>query len=121
MQPAPATGAARPLKLTTWVQIYGWVTNSSGALVQSAYPIWRKATETACQTVAGSSTAICDGGAPQTVTTYQYGAAATRFALLVTGVAISSGGTTQRTCYGYDIYGHRISETKPNAGLGVCP
>ena len=121
MRPAPSAGAARPLTLTTWVQIYGWAKNASGALVQSAYPIWRMAGKTECQTTPGSNASTCDPGAPQTLTTFQYGAPATRYALLVKGMAVSSGGTTLRTCYDYDIYGNRISETAPRAGLGVCP
>lgn len=121
LKAAPSAGQARPLTLTTWVQIAGWTKNASGTLVQSAYPIWRVSTKTECQTVAGSSSPVCDASAPQTVTTYQYGASGTRYALLVKGVAVSSGGATLRTCYDYDIYDRRISETKPNASLGVCP
>lgn len=121
MKPAPSAGSARPLVLTSWTQIYGRVTAPGNSLVQSPYPIWRVATTTECQTVAGSSTAVCDASAPQTVTTFQYGASGTRFALLVKGRAVTSGGVTLRTCYNYDIYGNRISETTPNAGLGVCP
>ena len=41
--------------------------------------------------------------------------------LLVRGVAVTADGQTRRTCYGYDALGRRISETKPNAGLGACP
>ena len=121
LRPAPSTGAARPLTLTTWVQIYGWVKNASGAMIQSAYPVWRVATQTVCQTIIGSNAPTCDVNAPQTVTTYQYGASGTRDALLIKGVAVSSGGQTLRTCYDYDIYSRKISETKPNAGLTVCP
>lgn len=121
MGPAPVAGAARPLKLTTWVQRYAWIKNSSGVLVQAATPVWVKSTETKCQTAAGSSTAACDTGASQTVTTYEYGATGTGEALLVKGVAVASGGTTLRTCYQYDSYARKIAETKPNANLGVCP
>jgi len=121
MGPAPVAGAARPLKLTTWVQRYAWIRNSSGVLVQAATPVWVKSTETKCQTAAGSSTATCDTGASQTVTTYEYGATGTGEALLVKGVAVASGGTTLRTCYQYDNYARKIAETKPNASLGVCP
>lgn len=121
MQPAPTSGAARPLKLTTWTQRYAYIKNSGGTLVAAAAPVWVKDTETVCQTAAGSSTTTCDSGAQQTVTTYQYGATSTAESLLVKGIAVSSGGTTLRTCYGYDGYSRRISETKPNAGLGSCP
>lgn len=121
MGPAPVVNAARPLKLTTWVQRYAWIKNASGVLVQAATPVWLKSTETKCQTVAGSSTAACDTGALQTVTTYEYGATGAGEAVLVKGVAVASGGTTLRTCYQYDNYARKIAETKPNANLGVCP
>jgi YD repeat-containing protein len=121
MDPAPTAGAARPLKLTTWSQRYAWIKNSGGTLVQAATPVWVKATETLCQTVAGSSSPVCDGAAIQTTTTYEYGASGTGESLLVKGVAVASGGTTLRTCSGYDVWHRKISETKPNANLSVCP
>ena len=31
------------------------------------------------------------------------------------------GGTTQRTCYSYDPYSRKISETRANANLATCP
>jgi YD repeat-containing protein len=55
------------------------------------------------------------------VTTYHYGADGTADNLLLHGKAVSSGGTTLRTCYGYDAYSRKISETAPNANLATCP
>jgi hypothetical protein len=121
MKPAPTAGASRPLKILTYVQKYAYIKNSGGSLVQAATPIWMVSTETQCQTVAGSSTPTCDSGGPQTQTTYQYGANGTADNLLVRGAAVAADGQTRRTCFGYDTYSRRISETKPNAGLGVCP
>jgi YD repeat-containing protein len=121
MKPAPVAGASRPLRLFTYVQKYAYVKNSGGSLVQAATPIWMTNTETQCQTVAGSSTTTCDPSGPQIVTTYEYGANGTANNLLVRGVAVTADGQTRRTCYGYDALGRRISETKPNAGLGACP
>lgn len=120
MGPPPAAGAARPLKLTSWVQRYARVMNSSGTLVQAPTPVWVVASDTDCQTVAGSNATTCDSAAPKMVTTYEYGATGTAQALLVKGKAVSSGGVTLRTCYSYDRYGRKISETKPNANLGAC-
>lgn len=121
LDPASTPGAARPLKLSTYVQKSAYVLNSSGALVSTGQPIWLIDTETVCQTVPGSRTLACDAGAPKTVTTYQYGADGTADNLLVRGVAVAADGQTQRTCYGYDAYGNRISETKP-LGTGIaCP
>lgn len=116
-----STVTARPLVVTTWAQRSAWVKNASGNLVQSPDPVWLVSTVTECQTAAGSNTPSCSATAPQTVTTYEYGASGTRESLLLKGMAVSSGGDTLRTCYGYDVFGRRISETKPNANLLVCP
>ena len=120
MQPAPVAGAARPLKLYTYVQGYAYVKNSGGALVAAASPVWLPATETLCQTSAGSSTASCDPAAPITVTSYEYGASGTADNLLLRGLVVTSAGVSLRTCYGYDEYGNKIFETKPRAGLASC-
>lgn len=122
MDPAPVANGARPLKLVTWVQKYPYYRNPSGALAASSTPIWVKSTETECQTLAGSNpAAVCDGSAPKRVTTYEYGANGTANNLWPHGIAVSSGGTTLRTCFTYDALGNKISETKPNANLAACP
>lgn len=122
MGPAPVTNGARPLKVTTWTQRYAWIKNSGGTLVQAALPVWVKASETVCQTVTGASpAATCDGGALQTVTTYEYGATGTGQSLLVKGVVVTADSTSLRTCYGYDAFDRKVSETRPNANLGSCP
>jgi hypothetical protein len=121
MKPAPTAGAPRPLKINTYVPKYAYVKNSGGSLVQAATQIWMLDTETQCQTVAGSSTPTCDPSGPQVVTSYQYGANGAADNLLVRGIAVSADGQTRRTCFGYDVWARKISETKPNAGLSVCP
>jgi hypothetical protein len=122
MQPAPSTNAARPLKLYAYVQKYSYVKNSGGTLVASATPIWLPDTETACQTVTGSSpAAACDTGAPITVTSYEYGANGVADNLLLRGKVITSGGVSLRTCYGYDALGRKIWETSPRGTTSsVC-
>ncbi|MBS1832708.1 MAG: hypothetical protein JST65_08345, partial [Acidobacteria bacterium] len=121
MQPAPSSGAARPLKLYTYVQKYAYIKNSGGSLVAAASSIWLPDTMTECQTAAGSSTATCDTSAPIRVTSYEYGANGTANNLLVHGMVVSDGTTLLRTCYGYDPRGRKISTTTPRAGLTVCP
>src|SRR3546814_1901077 len=74
MKPAPTSGAARPLTVHTYVQKYAYIKNSGGSLVAASAPVWLPATMTECQTAAGSSSPVCDSGAPQRLTTYQYGA-----------------------------------------------
>ncbi|HYG30110.1 MAG TPA: hypothetical protein VD887_07840 [Allosphingosinicella sp.] len=121
MQPAPTAGAARPLKLNTYVERYAYMLNAIGQLVPGPAPISIPATETLCQTVAGSSTPACDPAAPQTVTTVEYGPDGTANNLRPRGQVVSSGGQSRRTCFGYDATGNRISETAPRAGLTSCP
>jgi hypothetical protein len=121
MKAAPTAGAARPLKLTSWVQKYAYIKNAGGTLVPAATPIWVMASETQCQTAAGSSSPVCDAAAAQRVTTYEYGANGTANNLNVRGIVVTADGTSRRTCYLYDNGGNRISETKARAGLGSCP
>jgi hypothetical protein len=121
MKPAPIAGASRPLKVYSYVSKYAYVKNSGGTLVQAATPVWVVNTETQCQTVAGTSTPTCDSGGPQVMTTYQYGANGTADNLLVRGITVAADGQTRRTCYGFDAYARKISETRPNAALSVCP
>lgn len=128
MQPAPSSGAPRPLKLYTYVQKSAYVKNSGGSLVSTGVPIWTISTMTQCQTVAGSSTAACDtaAGAPRLQTTYQFSTAVTANNLLARGVEVKDLVTsaTRLTCYTYDPIGRRISETSPRGNAGiitVCP
>jgi hypothetical protein len=121
MQPAPTTGAARPLKMYDYLQKYPYIRNSAGTLVAGPNQIWIPNSETDCQTVSGSSSAVCDSGAQITVTTYEYGATGTADNLLLRGKVVTSGGVSLRTCYGYDAQNNKIWETSPRAGLTSCP
>jgi hypothetical protein len=121
MRPPPAVGLPRPLTVKTFTQHYAWIKSALGALVRAADPIWLIATETKCQTITGSTAPICDTAAPKIVSTYQYGADGTADNLLLRGVAMTAGAQLLRTCYSYDAIGNKISETKPRAGLVLCP
>jgi hypothetical protein len=120
MKPAPSAGAARPLTLNSYAQRSAWIKNAAGALVQSPDPVWLPSSTTACQTGAGSNSPTCDPNAPQQVTTFEYGASGTGEAMLVKGLAVTSGGVTLRTCYTYDVFHRRVSETSPRANRGIC-
>lgn len=120
-------GSARPLKLTTWEQRHAWVKKSTGGWLQLE-PIWMVKTVTDCQSVVPvNDPPVCDPSAPRTDTIYEYGddqqpaSGARSGSLLIKGIAVSSGGSTLRTCYGYDVYDRRVSERKPNADLSQCP
>jgi YD repeat-containing protein len=121
MKPAPSSGAARPLRLVTYVQKYAYVRDSGNTLVASSTPVWLIDTETQCQTTVSSSVATCDGAAPITVVTYEYGANGAANNLLLRGKVITSGGVSLRTCYGYDARGRTIWETSPRGtSAAVC-
>lgn len=124
IKPAPSAGAPRPLKLTGWIQKYAYVLNG-GSLVPAASPVWLISSETECQLAAGGdpSNPVCDtsAGAPKRVTSYEYGPGPTANNLFVRGVVVTADGTSRRTCYSYDNYGNRISQTSPRAGLATCP
>ena len=118
-RPADLNGI-RPQTRYTYTQRYAWVLNSSGAYVQSAAPIWVLATESYCRTSTASGTG-CTLAGDQVVKTYEYGPDSGPNNLFQKGVAVTADGVTLRTCYGYDPYGNKISETLPNAGLASCP
>lgn len=120
--PADANGL-RPQTTYAYTQRYAWVLNSSGAYVRSAAPIWVLLTETICRTSNATPTGTnpCATPGDQVVTTYQYGPDSGPNNLFLRGVSVAADGATHTSCYGYDIYGNRSSETKPMAGLTTCP
>jgi len=117
--PADANGI-RPQTRYTYTQRYAWVLNASGAYVKSAAPIWVLATESYCRTSAATSSG-CTVASDQVVKTYEYGPDSGPNNLFPRGVAVTADGVTHRTCYGYDRYGNKISETEAAAGLTSCP
>ncbi|MGV2871271.1 hypothetical protein [Colwellia sp. E150_009] len=58
---------------------------------------------------------VCEGS-DEVVISYEYGTSN----LLLKGKSISADGKTLRTCYDHDIYGNKIGETKPKAGVTTC-
>ncbi|MBV9344838.1 MAG: hypothetical protein JOZ03_07600 [Gammaproteobacteria bacterium] len=119
----PGPNGIRPQTTYTYAQRYAWVLNSSGAYVQSAAPIWVLATETICRTSTATPTGStpCAAAGDQVVKTYQYGPNSGPNNLFLRGVSEAADGATRTTCYGYDIYGNRSSQTEPRAGLSTCP
>lgn len=116
----PSVDGGRPLKRYFYTQLYAYIKNSSGALVQAASPIWRLTQTIECRQLANSEGTGCGSSADETVTNFEYGAAGTVNALLVHGKVEDVTGAALRTCYGYDAIGNLISETKPRAGLSSC-
>jgi YD repeat-containing protein len=123
---SPAVGGVTPQKRYECAQRYAWIKNSAGTFVQSATPMWVLVRERFCKTTAPSGQSCAGGANDEVVTDYDYGPNSGPNTLLLRGIVVTatnSAGTleSQRTCYGYDDFGRRISETKPLANLTACP
>jgi YD repeat-containing protein len=118
--PPALPGSPRPQTRYTYVQRYAWYKNASGAVVQAASPIWVLSTSKVCRTSAALGSG-CTIPGDEVTTTYEYGPTSGSNNLFVRGIAVTADGVTRRTCYGSDIFGNRISETSPKAGLVSCP
>ena len=118
--PADASGN-RPVRRSSYVQRYPWIVSSSGGYVRANSPIWMLAAQKTCRMSVTQGDSCVDGSADELITTYEYGPDAGPNNLLLRGVAVTADGTTRRTCYTYDAQGNKITETKPLAGLAVCP
>jgi YD repeat-containing protein len=115
--PANAQGIRAQTRYGYEQKFANYFQDTSGIKKISPTGIWLKTSEKTCMKTATSGDACTGGPADEVVTTYEY----TTDNLLLKGVVVAADGKTRRTCYQYDIYGNRISETKPKAGLTSCP
>ena len=119
-RPADPNGI-RPQNRYTYVQRYAWFLNSGGTMTRSTDPIWKLASVSYCRTGApGASGTGCAVAGDEVVTTYDYGPDSGPNNLWLRGQVVTAGGQSLRTCFGYDKFGGKISETSPRAGLAVC-
>jgi YD repeat-containing protein len=123
----PAVNGVRPQTRHIYAQRHAWISNGSGGYVQAATPVWLRMATSLCRTSAatGNPAAPCATAGDEVLTQYDYGPNAGPNTLLLRGQTVTStdGGqtTTLRSCYTYDAFGRRISETQPNANLASCP
>jgi len=117
-QPADSNGF-RPETRYSYVQKYPWYKNSSGTQVQSSTPIWVLSEESYCRNGAASGSG-CATSSDEVKTTYDYGSSSGSNNLWIRGVVYTSNGVSRRTCFSYDQYGNKISETAPRANLSTC-
>jgi hypothetical protein len=114
-----------PQKRYEYAQRYAGIANGSGGYMHGPTAIWLMTRERHCATTAASGSTCASGAADEVVTDFDYGPDSGPNNLLLRGVAVtayvSGAPVTQRTCYGYDTTGNRISQTQPNANLGSCP
>ena len=120
----PAVGGVQPKTRYSYTQRYAWIKNSTGGFSQATDGVWVLTEERSCNTsTLNFATGACSAGTSDlVVTTYDYGpdTGSVGNNLWLRGVVVTSGGTSLRTCYEYDINGNRISETAPEAGLSAC-
>lgn len=125
--PAPTANAARPTTRNEYTERTAYILDGNGGLEPAGPPISLLTRTSQCLTSEN-----CEGTADEVVTEYDYGPVpgpgvpvyATN--LLLRGVAVTAADEsgqlqTLRTCYAYNYFGERVSETSPRADLEVCP
>ena len=119
----PAVGGVQSVLRYSYGQYYAWLKAPGGGYVQAATPVWLRTEERTCRLTATVGNACAGGAADEVVTVYEYqaGNSTVPSNLWLKGVVVTAGNQTRRTCYGYDEWGRKVSETKPAAGLTVCP
>ncbi|MBK8375903.1 MAG: hypothetical protein IPL18_14005 [Sphingomonadales bacterium] len=120
-KPAPTVGAPRPKVTNTYTMRTAYIKDQNGAVVAAGPPISLLTQSSSC-----ISTTACAGTLDEVVTTYDYGPTTGLNNLRLRGVAVTAKNNagqleTLRTCYQYNYFGERISETKPSANVAVCP
>jgi hypothetical protein len=114
----------RPAKKYYYEQRYALVKSPAGSFVQKSTPVWLMTEVRTCKTSTMDLNAgTCGAGSADLVrTTFDYGPmSGSGNNLLLRGKVEDAGGLAFRTCYNYDIYGRKMSETAPEAGLTTCP
>lgn len=118
----PAVNGIRPQTRYGYVQRYAWVLNAGGTYVPASSPIWVLDFESSCRASAatGNPSAPCAGG-DEVRTTFDYGPNAGPNNLFLRGKVTTADGVSLRTCYRNDMWGRKLAETTPRAGLTSCP
>jgi hypothetical protein len=119
--PAPSAGAPRPITSHSYTMRTAFVKDANGNPVPAGSPISLLTRTSICRT-----NTSCSGTPDEVITEYDYGPTSGLNNLNLLAVAITATNSagvreTLRTCYKYNYFGDRISETKPNAALGSCP
>jgi YD repeat-containing protein len=119
---SPGGTMVHPIERYHYVQRSAWYLNSNGAYAKDAKAIWLLDTEKTCRT--GGTDLVhdtCSISGDEVATAYDYGPDSGPNNLWLRGIAVTAGGVTHRTCYAYDRFGNKISQTTPNANLVACP
>lgn len=111
----PAVNGVSPQVRYEYALRRAWVSNGGGHSPESV-PIYLPSRKAFCATGAASGWGCAIAG-DEVVTTYDYGPDSGPSNLLLRSETVTAGGVIQRTCYGYDWMGNRISTTRPS---GLC-
>jgi len=119
----PAASGVRPQTRYSYEQLYAWVKNASGGYSQASSPISLLYQTSTCKTGAAAASGVgcAAGSSDEIITTYEYGPNSGPNNLWLRGKIVDAAGLALQTCYAYDVYGNKISETSPRANLSVCP
>ena len=117
---APVVNGVRAQTRNTYMLRYAWVKTAGGGYTQAATPVSLLVQTSFCKSGAAAG-AGCAVAGDEVRTTYDYGPDSGPNNLLLRGIVNDTTGAALRTCYTYDWQGNKISETKPRAGLTVCP
>ncbi len=109
----------RPETRYFYVQKTPRLKNSSGDYVQSP-PIWVLEKTSECKNGNANEDGCADSD-DEVTTEYEYGGESGPNNLFVKGTVVTFKNRSLRTCYSYDAYGNKVSETTPSAQLQSCP
>lgn len=121
--PAPYANSARPTIVNEYEFRTAYIKDASGNPVAAGPPISLRTRSFSC--ISSSNCSASTPAADKIVTEYDYGPTSGLNNLLLRGVtvtAVNANGSieTLRTCYSYNYFGERISETEPRANLSSC-
>jgi hypothetical protein len=119
-KPAPTVGAPRPKITNTYTDRTAIIRDASSNLVVAGSAISLLTKTSTCRTQSS-----CTGTTDEIITDYDYGAVTGANTLRLRGVAVTAANAagqmeTLRTCYSYNYFGERVSETAPAANLASC-
>lgn len=123
----PVVEGVRPETRYVYGQKYAWQKTADGGYARGDSPIWLLLEERSCTNSAMNTAGNCGNADDLVVTRYQYQEGNTskgsNLWLLATAVSATNANgqsETLRTCYGYDEYGRKVSETQPKGTGSTC-
>ncbi len=120
----PDANGVRAVQRWFYEDRYAYVKDASGTMVAASNPVSVLVKEVKCRATFNGdmNNPACASAADEVTTVYEYGASGSSNALLVRAKIEDQGAgrLNLRTCYGYDRFGNKISETSPRAGLSTC-